>query len=421
LVKAKTGANIMARRVRDRNLDNREARSKLPVRGKPHWRLIDRGVHLGYRRLKGKPGTWTCRVYCGHQTYTIERIGTADDFADADGVAVLSFSQAQDEARKRMVKRAHAANGVTGPLTVRAAIDLYCQALEDNGRDATGARGRAAKHVLPKLGDVEVSSLTPEVLRAWLSSIAKSKPDEADGPERMRARRASANRTWAVLRAALNHAHREGKVDADPWRRVKPLKNATAARIRYLTIAESKRLVNACSTEFRPMVEAALATGCRYGELCRLQVADFNPDAGTLHVRQSKSGKDRHVILTDEGAALFAELTAGRSGGDLILRRADGSAWGPAHQQRPMAEAVARARISPPASFHSLRHTWASLCAMAGVPLMVIAKNLGHADTQMVQRHYAHLAPSYEAEAIRAGAPVFGFKRDRKVATMRRR
>ena len=42
---------------------------------------------------------------------------------------------------------------------------------------------------------------------------------------------------------------------------------------------------------------------------------------------------------------------------------------------------------------------------MNGVPLLVVAKNLGHADTRMVERHYGHLAPSYIADAIRAGAP----------------
>jgi integrase len=41
--------------------------------------------------------------------------------------------------------------------------------------------------------------------------------------------------------------------------------------------------------------------------------------------------------------------------------------------------ACAGARITPPVSFHALRHTWASLSAMNGVPLMVIARNLGHA------------------------------------------
>lgn len=45
---------------------------------------------------------------------------------------------------------------------------------------------------------------------------------------------------------------------------------------------------------------------------------------------------------------------------------------------------------------------------MSGVPLNVVAHNLGHADTRMTERHYSHLAPSYIAETIRKFAPEFG-------------
>jgi len=45
-----------------------------------------------------------------------------------------------------------------------------------------------------------------------------------------------------------------------------------------------------------------------------------------------------------------------------------------------------------------------------GVPLMVVAKNLGHTDTRMVEKHYGHLAAGYVADAIRADAPKFGIK-----------
>jgi hypothetical protein len=47
------------------------------------------------------------------------------------------------------------------------------------------------------------------------------------------------------------------------------------------------------------------------------------------------------------------------------------------------------------------------------------AKNLGHKDTRMVEKHYGHLAPSYVADAIRAGAPKFGIKPDTKVTVLR--
>jgi integrase len=166
------------------------------------------------------------------------------------------------------------------------------------------------------------------------------------------------------------------------------------------------------------LVRAALCTGARYGELVRLTVADFNADVGTVAVRQSKSGKPRHIVLTDEGRAFFRELTTGRSGDQIMLRKANGTAWTMSHQLRPMAEAVERAKIKPAISFHGLRHTWASLAVMNGVPLMVVARNLGHADTRMVEKHYGHLAPSFIADAIRDGAPQFGFKPNRKIVTL---
>jgi len=60
-----------------------------------------------------------------------------------------------------------------------------------------------------------------------------------------------------------------------------------------------------------------------------------------------------------------------------------------------MVEACRTANITPAAGFHIIRHTSASHWAMAGVPLNVVAHNLGHADTRMTEKHYAHLAPSY--------------------------
>jgi integrase len=174
--------------------------------------------------------------------------------------------------------------------------------------------------------------------------------------------------------------------------------------VRYLTVAECKRVLNACEPEFRNLVHALLLTGCRYQEIARLRAQDFNPDAGTLNVQQSKSGNARHVALTEEGQHFFAQLVAGRRGSELML----GRSWGKSHQVKPMAAACARAGINPPVGLHQLRHTFASLSVMNGTPLIVVANALGHADTRMVEKHYGHLSQSYLAEAIRKGAPRFG-------------
>ena len=63
-------------------------------------------------------------------------------------------------------------------------------------------------------------------------------------------------------------------------------------------------------------------------------------------------------------------------------------------------------KVIPAASFHTLRRTYAPLMVMDAVPLMVVARNLDHADTRMVEKHYGHLATSYVREAIRAAKPL---------------
>jgi hypothetical protein len=75
-----------------------------------------------------------------------------------------------------------------------------------------------------------------------------------------------------------------------------------------------------------------------------------------------------------------------------------------------------------PAGEDQAGHQFSRTASYLGKPrrhaLMVVAKNLGHSDTRMVEKHYGHLAPSYIADAIRAGAPRFGFKPDPKLATL---
>ena len=148
--------------------------------------------------------------------------------------------------------------------------------------------------------------------------------------------------------------------------------------------------MNASEPDFRLLVWGALETGARYGELCRMVAGDFNPDAGTVHVLKSKSGREPHIVLTEEGAAFFRDLTAGRPKDGFIFMRASGEQWLAVHQKRRMIDACKNGSITPRISFHGLRHTWASHAVMAGVPLMVVARNLGHTSTKMVEKHYGH-------------------------------
>jgi integrase len=415
----------VARRIRDKDIETREARSKLAARGKPYWRIVGKGLHVGYRKGK-RGGAWVVRRYLGDGGYKVETIASADDVEDANGVSILDFWQAQEAARNM---RPGSSPNVKG-YTVAKAVADYLEHLE--GRASwQDAKRRLEAFVLPEFGDKQVIRLDEDEIRKWHRDIAKQgarartklgAPQNyrnVDGdPEAPRRRQASANRCLDLLKAALNRAKRNhkktGVKSSEAWDAVENFRGVHVPRTRYLTIAEGTRLINTSDPELRLLVRAALATGARYQELARLRVADFNRDAGTLHIRKSKAHKDRHIILNDEGREFFAGLVAGRSGSEIMLRRE----WKKSQQDPRIKAASKRAKIDPPISFHVLRHTWASWSVMNGAPLMVVAKNLGHSDTRMVEKYYGHLAPSYVADAIRAAAPRFGVSEPSKVRAL---
>src|SRR5262249_34589244 len=95
------------------------------------------------------------------------------------------------------------------------------------------------------------------------------------------------------------------------------------------------------------------------------------------------------------------------------------SSWYRVAVIREMRAACAGGAISPPATFHTLRHTYASHLVQEGVPLLFVASALGHGDTRMVEKHYGHLAPSQVAEMIRAKLPSFGEDAPAKVRRIR--
>ena len=412
----------MSRLIRDTRLETRNARQKLQARGKPYYRNIESGLHLGYRKSKSG-GKWVVRWYSGSGKYKVETLGKSDDIQDADGISILSYNQAQESARKKAKILTYQSEGIElldGPYTVSHALDEYLKWMEKHRKSAKDSRQRADLHIIPELGDIEVEKLTTLKIRNWLEGLVdkpaqlRSKKEDInfrdwdDNSETTRKRKSTANRIFTVLKAALNHAWKDGKISSDiAWRRVTPFHGVDSARIRFLNKNECVRLINASQEDFRDLVQAALLTGARYGELTSNIVSDFNPDSGTLLISQSKSNKSRQIILTNEGVKLFKTLVLGKSGDEYIFTK-NGLPWTKSLQTRPMKQACVNAKIDPEISFHGLRHTYASLAIMNGVPLFVIAKNLGHRDTRMVEKHYGHLANSYMTQEIKKGVIEFG-------------
>jgi len=340
-------------------------------------------------------------------------------------------------------------------FTISDALTTYFMHGEQRGmKGADRAKQSAAAFIIPAFGDLEVKKLTAKRIENWLYELANSpkrlrtragKPQAyATAPQtedEKRARRDTANRILTILKAALNHAvDKRLIILSDPaWRKVKPFRGTSRPRIRFLQPIEAARLVNSCPPDFKDLVRAALLTGARFGELIRLKARDFNPshNISTLFVAESKSGKPRHVILTAEGIALFEELTVTKHPDDLIFtrhyvqsqkrdsrghfaevdQRTEG-AWNHGQNTHYMRQACNAAGLEY-ISFHELRHTYASMLVNAGCHLVYIASQLGHADTKMVEKHYAHLNDYAKAAAINAAMPVLGIVEPAKIQKLK--
>jgi len=417
----------MARTVKEADLSTRESRSKLKSRPKPHWRLISKGRHIGYRKPPGRKadGTWIARRYVGQQKYSEHSLGLADDQVQANGYEILDFAQAQQAASDWFNEQDGRAG--RGPYTVEQCLDDYLAWLEKHKKSAPVARSSVDARIRPKLGKLDVADLTPDIIERWHQNLASAparlrsgegkevRTRKIENDEDIRRRKDTANRILSILKAALNRTYKHRKVHSDhAWRTVRPFPNVQAARPHWLEIDDAIRLLNGCDEDFRLLVQGALTTGARYGELIRMRVRDYSSQSGSVEIPQSKGGQPRDVFLNEEGTSLFEQLTLGRHVSDLIFLRADRLPWGKSHQSRRMKEACRTAKIDPPVPFYALRHTYAAHYLMNKGTLFALGKQLGHADTRMVEKHYGKLAQDWRRQEAHEHAPIFGIEHSEK-------
>jgi integrase len=372
----------------------------------------------------------------GKGRYTERSLALADDHRDADGAEVLTFAQAQ----RRLLEKAHAqALEASGErYTVADAVRDYVDFIRRHRKSADDTENKLTAYVLSsEVAGKRLADLTGADFETWLASALKRRrrtrrkgggevrestaaENKAEAAERSRRRKATLNRVINALKACLNHAAGAGKpANPEAWARLKKFRSADSARLRWLTLDEARRLHNAADSSLRSLIAAGLNTGCRAGELLALRSGDYDPRSKTLLIAESKSGKPRRVPLTDNGVALFETLTAGKLEDAPLFRRLDGSAWYRVALVRAMRSACAAAKVRPAATFHTLRHTYASHLVQQNVPLLFVAEALGHSDARMVTKHYGHLAPSHVADAIRAALPKFGLAPQAAVTDVR--
>ena len=156
------------------NIRTPTARGKLPVRGKPYYEQVERGLFLGYRQSKTM-GAWVVRWLAARQTYTVETLARAElTPRTADGVEVLNYEQAKSAARERWRRWREDEHGTRREVvTVRDAFDRYLAEREGQARRLDTLRSFANNDILPILGDVRLDELSADAIRDWHRKLAE--------------------------------------------------------------------------------------------------------------------------------------------------------------------------------------------------------------------------------------------------------
>ncbi|MFZ7125486.1 MAG: tyrosine-type recombinase/integrase [Desulfobacterales bacterium] len=179
-------------------------------------------------------------------------------------------------------------------------------------------------------------------------------------------------------------------------------------RQRYLTPEEEKLLLEKAKTRSEQAYQMALVSldaGLRFGEIASLTWGCVDLEIGILRVLDTKSGTDRLLPMTERLKTMFKGMDRGNPGG-LVFPGKDGQIHTEAHSS--FRAAVNDAKLNQGvtnrkmrASFHTLRHTFASRLVQAGVDLYRVQRLLGHSTPVMTAR-YSKLADTDLREAVQA-------------------
>ena len=249
-------------------------------------------------------------------------------------------------------------------------------------------------HLVPRFGDVRLNRITQATVQEML--FEGKQEGYAVG---------TCNRWLVLMRSILNLAIRWDLLSegANPTRHVDCFED-NGARERYLTEEEVGRLFAEIernrNTQVGQVVKLLLLTGARKREVLDARWENIDFERKLLTVPISKSGKPRHIPLSDGAIDLLKSLP-----------RVDDIAWvffNPKTRKPPVSIFYAwdtmRHRVGiRDVRLHDLRHSYASFLVNQGCSLYEVQRLLGHADAKTTQR-YAHLSPG----ALLVAANVVG-------------
>ncbi len=423
----------MVPKMKSPNLSDPEAQTELKERKSPYWNILQYGRHIGLEKQPGKSMMWLGRVRTNAGSYKQFRVGPCAQrevegldyndalklveakFAEPDTVAIAS--KAYNVGTNQILRYSRSKHG----FTVGDAMIDYVEwkRIAATHKNFLVLLSLINHHIIPRLGELQLSELTGNVVTSFCRDILetpaargnqKLKPrvSIADlDADTLRKRKSTVNTLLGILRLAFKMAWENCRTDDErAWRRIRRLPNYEAPRQIFLTRIECRELIRHCREDLSLLVRGALYSGCRITELAELRCQDIGKDVFGLCVVTAKSRKSRYVILPEEGMQFFISMCVGKDLDDFVFRTERSQKWNGLHKHL-FKKAVRSAGLAEQFVFHGLRHTYASQLVQAGAPLAIIARQLGHSNTDTVSRTYGHLScSSIERELELRFAPL---------------
>jgi len=235
-------------------------------------------------------------------------------------------------------------------------------------------------------GDIYISEITPLMIEKYKSArLEKVKP-------------ATINRELNVLGSMFNRAIEWGMMSENPVKNVKKFV-VDNRRVRFLSLEEINRLLEASSEDLYGILVVALNTGMRKGEILRLKwkYIDFQNGMIYLPSELSKNKYRREIPMNSVLMATLKKLHETAEGEYVFHGRfKDGKP--PIDVRKSFAAALKKAGIED-FRFHDLRHTFCSQLVASGVDIYTVMELAGHRSIKMTMR-YAHLAPGQKKDAV---------------------
>ncbi|MXQ08044.1 tyrosine-type recombinase/integrase [Alphaproteobacteria bacterium GH1-50] len=366
------------------DLRTKTARAKLAT-GKAHAQKLGTGRALVYRRqTEGRSGSWMLRTAKPTGGYAHETLGTADDTSPANGGDCLSYEQALSKAVGQL-------DADPSKITVADALDDWA---EWKCRTATTAKRctdlrNQARRIGKAFPTTALKTLTARDVTAWMNSIVEA----GTNPQ---ARRATANRELAVLKAALTrYADLHNYQGARAWVSVQKFTKADSfgKRMVILTEAEEARLIDAARQDVADLLKALQLTGARCGEIAGAVVSDLE---GNRLALTGKTGR-RVIVLSPDKAEWFRLKAGNRHPDAPLIPRQDGQAWPDGGHMKPVRTAVKAAGLPEDVTSYALRHGFISRALSRGVPTVAVAQHVG-SSVDMIEATYAKFTAAQLAE-----------------------